>query len=832
MTTATRSLAAAALLAATPLALCAAQRHPPQLALDYGAAASAGAVAGSRVYEVAVEPVEGTVYVYGTIHMGPANPIKYVNGIPEWRPIGPTVEGSVDTATSGKAASGGFVLREQKPVTGDPPQILQSIAVGRKADEKFTPIARFGMGNDGRHGGGANVCAWVSDGNIDYFAPYLRPNTPYDFKLRLDLKRWRMSAWVSGRGDDDWFLLAENVELYGDLPQDDIVVNSVQVDLYPDAPQVTGLMVRAEPWAPAERVRAHSGAKKNRAVAPNRGFRFQSMRSTWRQPGKHVTIFREPGRHAAFPDVARAGPKRLVCVWRDGSHSGGEGGLSVTHSDDLGRTWEKPVKLFKERANCPRVQRLNDRAILVLCDTARLDRVDFWRSEDGGRNWKILKKPFDPRAAGGSSQCLVPGRILELSDGSWFLSTSSYAWVPGVRKGIRGDTERLDFYRSTDRGQTWKFLSGPLVSPPYTLSEPRTLEIAPGRLVAYARDSNGERPGARAESSDMGKTWKFRDLPYPIVGRTCAGVLKDGRVMNTFRSMVGRASLWAWIGDVDDDTGPQPVGAHFNDRHSVGLKDGSLHIDNDGVCGQFTKYHLPAPETDQSTLELSFEVKVLANGGRAASIAVPFAGVLRLFPDHVVMAHNPSLRAEVTPGEFHTYRIRSRVGHMSLSIDGKPAWDTDKGDSRLKKISHWLPLTVSGYSLAFGNETADSTRLYLKPTDLVPEVTGYSIWRSFEAITDDSNEKVDERLTTWKAERDGFPDQYQLDNIIEVEASANGYEQGYSGWIQLDDGRIFVVHYTDDSAPMVKGRDDGYGIPWIRGTFLDLSDLPPRRRAP
>ena len=91
---------------------------------------------------------------------------------------------------------------------------------------------------------------------------------------------------------------------------------------------------------------------------------------------------------------------------------------------------------------------------------------------------------------------------------------------------------------------------------------------------------------------------------------------------------------------------------------------------------------------------------------------------------------------------------------------------------------------------------------------------------------------MDERLTTWKAERDGFPDQYQLDNIIEVEASANGYEQGYSGWIQLDDGRIFVVHYTDDSAPMVKGRDDGYGIPWIRGTFLDLSDLPPRRRAP
>ena len=73
--------------------------------------------------------------------------------------------------------------------------------------------------------------------------------------------------------------------------------------------------------------------------------------------------------------------------------------------------------------------------------------------------------------------------------------------------------------------------------------------------------------------------------------------------------------------------------------------------------------------------------------------------------------------------------------------------------------------------------------------------------------------------------QDSFPDQYQLDHIIEVEATATGGDQGYSGWVILDDGRIFVAHYTDDTAPSVKGG--GSGIPWIRGTFLLPSDLPP-----
>ncbi len=83
------------------------------------------------------------------------------------------------------------------------------------------------------------------------------------------------------------------------------------------------------------------------------------------------------------------------------------------------------------------------------------------------------------------------------------------------------------------------------------------------------------------------------------------------------------------------------------------------------------------------------------------------------------------------------------------------------------------------------------------------------------------------REYSWVAATDGFPDKHQMDHIIEIEASISGHEQGYSGWIQLDDGRIFVVNYTDDTSAASKSNGVNFGVPWIRGTFVELSDLPP-----
>jgi len=97
----------------------------------------------------------------------------------------------------------------------------------------------------------------------------------------------------------------------------------------PNAPPIDGLQVRTEPHPDWEAVRPHPLAKRDPVVDIDRDFRFQSPRSTWRQPGKHVTVFRKPGVHAAFVDVALASPGHLVAVWRNGSHTGGSHGISV-----------------------------------------------------------------------------------------------------------------------------------------------------------------------------------------------------------------------------------------------------------------------------------------------------------------------------------------------------------------------------------------------------------------------------------------------------------------------------------------------------------------------
>jgi hypothetical protein len=252
----------------------------------------------------------------------------------------------------------------------------------------------------------------------------------------------------------------------------------------------------------------------------------------------------------------------------------------------------------------------------------------------------------------------------------------------------------------------------------------------------------------------------------------------------------------------------------------VGLKDGALHIDSDGVRGQCTRYYLRPPDTAQSKVDLTFEVKVVRNAGRAASISVSYVGQFRLFPDRIEFANDPSISAPVAEGEFHTYRIVRVPGEVTVYVDGRRALQTDNVDER---VVHGTK--HSAYVTAFGNEP-DTTGVNIFPTEILPEVTGYSIWRRFEEVLDDPVTR-ERRVISWSADSGEFPDQYQLDHIIEVGACAVSHDQGYSGWTEMEDGRVFVVNYTDDTAPPVRPGSGMFGCSWIRGTYLLPEDLPP-----
>jgi hypothetical protein len=422
--------------------------------------------------------------------------------------------------------------------------------------------------------------------------------------------------------------------------------------------------------------------------------------------------------------------------------------------------------------------------------------------------------------------------VAELEDGSWLLAGS---WYPGaLAAALTGaEGEMLEFYRSPDRGRTWEFYSTLKAPYPHSLSEASILILPDGRYLLYSRE-NGIYPGVKAFSKDKGRTWDVEELPFCITGRTCAGFLRDGRVLLTFRSQIGRPSLWAWVGDPEDKTRFGFAGAHFNDSRSVGLNDGALHIDNDGRSGQFTMYSLRPPDRPESPVEVAVRVKVEANSGHAATLSIPYVGRVRLFPDRVELAHDPSVVVKLKSGGFHTYRVVSRDGRMKLFIDGGLEVDTGNIDNRSSRLP-WTPVRASIHAFAFGNEDPRaSVGPAIYPSQITPQVSGHSIWTSVEAVVDESG--TCRRVTTsrrpWGKDaywspRNGFPDQYQLNNIIEVDASVFGTDQGYSGWVELEDGRIFVASYTDDaSGPDVSGLF--HGVSWIRGTYLDPCDLPVR----
>lgn len=769
------------------------------------------------------------------------------------QPMSGTVHAYVDFAA---------VDRNPVPLLAGEPVAMQTLELGCRTVGGFAPVVRLGMASDHHTGMGefVHLLPWLHDGRFDYYGMFVRPRTPYRLKLRLDLPRGLMTAWVSGAGDDDWFLLAEEVPLI----EPAAAVDEVRVQQHQGATGVT-LALRNQSWAEGEQIQPHPLAKADRVVEDGRGIRFQTMRSLWYQPGRHVTIARNNPETApedrawlGFPDVVRTGPTHLVCSYGTGGAHGGGGDYLVRHSDDLGRTWSEPVLVHQSGVNSPRLQRLEDGSLLAICDVYGDNYpVHLYRSEDGGYTWKSLGI-LRAADAGGHGGC-VPSHVAELPDGSWLLATS---WVAGDPWTLE-DGEQVEIFRSVDRGRSWT-LHSIVKERPHSLCEASFVLVPGGRIWLFAREDHGLLPGVKTFSDDGGRTWaRLQEMPFPMVGRTDVRLRPDGRIFSTCRSQVGRAGLWAWTGAVDEETGMGIMGAHFNDRRSVGLEGDALHLDNDGYRGQFTQYFLRGPDGPNGRLEVTAEVQVVSNHGGAATLSIPYVGRLRLFPDHVVLAHEPSLTVAVRPGRFHTYCLQAQAGHATLLIDGEKAFETDKADARVTRTA-WSPVFSSPYVFAFGNEpvplsqwnlTAERVELgaadwKVAPTpnltaldgleaippmlmlgmgvaaeQVTPRVTGYSIWRRVEARLSDP--VGGERRQSWEARQDGFPDQYQLDRVLEVDASIRGWDQGYSGWTELADGRLFVVNYTDDTAPACRRTLDWpSGLPWIRGTWIEPGDLP------
>jgi hypothetical protein len=190
------------------------------------------------------------------------------------------------------------------------------------------------------------------------------------------------------------------------------------------------------------------------------------------------------------------------------------------------------------------------------------------------------------------------------------------------------------------------------------------------------------------------------------------------------------------------------------------MKDGELYIDSDGVCGQFTKYVFRCPNSFEDRIELTAEVRVLSNKGRAASLSIPYVGRLRIFPDRAEFSHDPKLRIDIEPGRFHTYRILTLRDKTTILVDDVERLVLPRRQETVANLA-WSTVKGSAYPLEFGNEEAgDGSAAFdyvpegvwkppadavgdskypvgeLSPTmlhNITPAVTGCSIWRKFQA---------------------------------------------------------------------------------------------------
>ncbi|MFB6135919.1 MAG: sialidase family protein [Halobacteriaceae archaeon] len=272
---------------------------------------------------------------------------------------------------------------------------------------------------------------------------------------------------------------------------------------------------------------------------------------------RQFTVSRDDYVYESFPDVARAGGDRLVCVFSRCTHHGDRAftrNVYVT-SDDRGRTWSEPRPLtdplYQERGDdpfwdCPRVSRLADGRLVaavnrIAGDTPDREEERTWllESEDGGETWG------DPRAT--PARGIVPDQVVELDAGRWLLTVHTVTEVSGEERW------RVQTWLSDDEGATWE---GPHVvaeEPDYMLCEGSVVELPGGDLACLMRENSGRGLDAFvAVSEDGGETWgePFR-VPIPACHRPVAGVLQSGRVLVTHRHMQGGAG---WLGSWTQNT--------------------------------------------------------------------------------------------------------------------------------------------------------------------------------------------------------------------------------------------------------------------------------------
>jgi hypothetical protein len=232
----------------------------------------------------------------------------------------------------------------------------------------------------------------------------------------------------------------------------------------------------------------------------------------------HVMIASAPGRHFAFPGVARLRDGSLVAVFREATgHITPDGSIAMVRSPDGGRTWSPRTTFYDD-------PRRDERDPGILCHSSDTlvvsmasDGAATMRSTDSGLTWDapVPAPVFSPHGPS------------ELPDGRLY-------WC-GI--ATRHGMNAVETHTSTDLGRTWTLQETCALSLPFHQpwvapfwDEPHAVPLDAERWLAlYRVDRDGflyrsTRPSSGADFTPPVRTAMWGCPPYILK-------LSDGRLL-------------------------------------------------------------------------------------------------------------------------------------------------------------------------------------------------------------------------------------------------------------------------------------------------------------
>jgi len=477
----------------------------------------------------------------------------------------------------------------------------------------------------------------------------------------------------------------------------------------------------------------------------------------------------------------------------------------IISSGDRGRTWsegrivdegEGTVKTLRGDS----LTRLTDGRIAMignlLDERNRATGFEIRWSQDEGVSWS------EPEGFPGKGTVPWTSGIIETGDGRLLITTRAPEDMRPARKVVMQNLSR-------DGGRTWE---GPEViaeDPVLKLTEPCTIRLGDGRLMALVRENSYNFfPSYLILSEDEGGSWSDPE-ETPIHGQEiCLGQLQSGRMMAVYRHVGGYAATFAWAGDPDRNQGYE-VSATVHARRMPDVVDGALRIETSGT-GESVLYHLHPPESRSSEIRVEAELRCLSNRKNGCGIHIAEAGWVTFYPDRV--EHPASGKsAPIDNTVFRRYVIVRDSEQIAVTADGEgllSTGDLQRGETVRVSFGRLHPAKVN----AFGTRSPFMGTLGV-------ECEGKSEWRSVKMTI--SNPNHPPHRYEWSAARGEAPNQYEEDHMIEIENGYGGsiYFLGQASWVQFPDGEIFAVTGRQYLRP------DGRRSSWLRGCYLREDDF-------